>query len=88
MDTRDIARLLGRRGGQARARRLSETERKRIASLGGKARRRSLETARRIVQNLEYAAAVAELRDESREVTRIKTSTSTDRLPGIYPSKA
>jgi len=85
MDARDIARLLGRRGGQARARRLDEAERKRIASLGGKARVRSLATARRVVQNLEYAAAVAELQRQPRKVTRLKTFT--ERLPGIYPRK-
>ena len=85
MDAGEMARMLGRRGGQARARRLDEAERKRIASLGGHARRRSLETARRIVQNLEYGAAVAELRDQPRKVTRLKTFR--DRLPGIYPSK-
>ena len=86
MVTRDIARLLGRRGGQARARRLDEAERKRIASLGGKARLRSLERARRIVQNLEYASAVSELQGQSRTVTRLKTFKG--RLPGIYPRKS
>jgi hypothetical protein len=84
MKTREMARMLGRRGGQARARRLSAAERTRIASLGGEARRRSLEAARRVADNLAYAAAVAELRGR-RRVTRMKTFKGP--LPGLYPGK-
>jgi hypothetical protein len=62
MNRRAAARALGRAGGRARAGRLSPEERRRIASLGGEARRRSLQVARRIVDNLRYAAAVDELR--------------------------
>jgi hypothetical protein len=47
MDVREMARLMGRRGGQARARRLSAERRRQIASLGGQARRSSLLVARR-----------------------------------------
>jgi hypothetical protein len=86
VEAREIARILGQRGGRARAARLGEAERKRIASLGGQARRQSLDTARRIVQNLEYAAAVAELRTVPRKVTRLRTFK--ERLPGIYPRKS
>jgi hypothetical protein len=62
MNRRAAAQALGRAGGRARAGRLSPEERRRIASLGGKARRQSLQVARRIVDNLRYAAAVNALR--------------------------
>jgi general stress protein YciG len=62
MDVREMARMLGRRGGRARAKRLSAERRRQIASLGGQARHRSLQAARRILDNLRYAAAVLELR--------------------------
>lgn len=77
-----MAQELGRRGGQARARRLTAAQRSRIASLGGEARRRSLEAARRIADNLSYAAAARELRGRQRRVTRMKTFGGP--LPGIY----
>jgi hypothetical protein len=62
VDRRAAAQVLGRAGGRARARRVSPEERRRIASLGGQARRQSLQIAQRIVDNLRYAAAVQELR--------------------------
>jgi hypothetical protein len=86
VDVHEIARLLGRRGGEARARRLSSSERRRIASLGGTARVRSLQAALRITDNLNYAAAAEELRGPSRRVlTRMKTFAGP--LPGIYPDE-
>jgi hypothetical protein len=42
-------------------------------------------TARRIADNLRYAAAVLELRGATREVLRMKTFTG--RLPGLYPDR-
>lgn len=78
-----MARTMGRRGGLARARRLSPERRRQIASLGGRARHRSLQAARRIVENLEYAAAVLELRGGPPRVLRMKTFSG--RLPGLYP---
>jgi hypothetical protein len=82
VDASAIARILGSRGGHARARRLSAEEKKRIASQGGKARRASLVAARRIVENLRYARAVEELRGAPRPVRREPTFAG--RLPGLY----
>jgi hypothetical protein len=78
-----MARALGRRGGLSRAARLSAEDRSRIASLGGAARRRSLQAARRVADNFQYATAVRELAGRPRAVTRMKAFTG--RLPGIYP---
>jgi len=77
-----MAKLLGSSGGRARARRLSEAERRRIASLGGKARAQSLEAVRRILINLSYANAVIELRGSVPEVKAVKDCAGP--LPGIY----
>ncbi|MEO8277636.1 MAG: hypothetical protein ABI639_15595 [Thermoanaerobaculia bacterium] len=79
----EMARLLGSRGGKARGERLSAVEKKRIASLGGKARMSSLRASRRIIENLRYAAAADELRGKGRVVR--SENTFTGRLPGIYP---
>jgi hypothetical protein len=76
-----IAKLLGRRGGRARAVRISSAEKRRIASLGGKARLESLEAERRILRNLRYAALVGELRGR-RPPKRVRRVTG--RLPGLY----
>lgn len=86
MNARDIAKALGRRGGQARARRLSAGERTRIAALGAAARLRSLEAARRVMENFLYAAAVIELQGGQPAVARVRTSKGP--LPGIYPRKS
>ena len=80
-----MARALGRRGGQIRARRLSAAQTKRIASLGGTARAHSLEAARRIEENFTYLAAVDSLRKTTRAVTARKAVNT--RLPGIYAPK-
>ena len=79
MNVRDMARALGRRGGQARARNLAAGQRRRIAALGGVARRRSLEAERRLAANLVYAAMVRELRPPAR-VERMRSFSG--RLPG------
>ena len=81
-----IARALGRRGGRARRNRLSAADRKRIASLGGKARLRSLQAARRITDNFRYAAAADELR--GRTTTAKRMSAFAGPLPGIYPARS
>lgn len=60
------------------------TDKKRIASLGGKARLRSLQAARRISDNFRYAAALGELRGQSMPVKRVRTFAGP--LPGIYPA--
>jgi hypothetical protein len=72
---------MGRRGGRARASRLSQERRREIASLGGRARQHSLLVARRLVENLLYAEAVRELRGGAREVLRVKSFRG--RLPGL-----
>ena len=84
MDASEMARALGSRGGRARSARLSAAEKKRIASLGGEARLRSLRAARRIVENLRYAAVVDELAGRSTSVRR--QSEFAGPLPGIYGS--
>lgn len=82
MIPRQMAKVLGRRGGRQRAGRLSAEDRRRIASLGGEARGRSLLMAQRIEDNLRYAAAVLELRRPPITVTRLNAFEG--RLPGIY----
>ena len=82
MNTRDMAKALGRRGGQARARRLSAEERRRIASLGGHARRSSREAEQRMVVDFRYAAMVRELQGGPPAIERV--STFDGPLPGIY----
>ena len=57
---------------------------KRIASLGGRARLLSLQAARRIEDNLRYAAVLGELRRQPTTVRRL--SAFAGALPGIYPA--
>jgi hypothetical protein len=59
-------------------------ERRRIAALGGAARRRSLEMAQRHEGNFIYAAMVLELQPPPR-VERVLSFHGP--LPGIYPDK-
>ena len=73
MNAHEMARLLGRRGGRVRARRLSPEERRRIAALGGAARRRSFEAARRVLTILRYAATVIELQGGRPKIVPMKT---------------
>ena len=82
MNVHEMARALGRRGGRMRAQRLSASRKKQIASLGGAARARSLDAARRIEANLRYAATVELLRGPVRPVVRMKRFGGP--LPGIY----
>jgi hypothetical protein len=86
MNAAEMARVLGRRGGRARGRRLSAADKKRIASLGGKARFQSLQAARRIADNFRYAAVLAELRGRPTTVRRL--SAFAGPLPGVYPSES
>jgi hypothetical protein len=85
MTPQEMARLLGRRGGRARARRLSPEERRRIAVLGADARRRSFEAARNLIDNFRYVAAVAELQGGPSQVVKMKSFRGP--LPGIYPNR-
>ena len=84
MTVHEMARALGRRGGRTRAQRLSAGRKKQIASLGGMARARSLDAARRIEANLRYAATVELLRGPL-PVVRMKRFGGP--LPGIYRGK-
>ncbi len=85
MNVSDMARVLGRRGGRARGRRLSAADRKRIASMGGKARLQSIRAARRIADNFRYAAVVDHLRGRPTIVRQLRACAGP--LPGIYPAR-
>jgi hypothetical protein len=74
------AQALGRRGGRARAQRLSADERRAIAALGGRARSLSHHAARRIHENVRYLRAVEALRGGRRAV--VKLSRFDEPLPG------
>ena len=82
MNAKQMARALGRRGGRARARNLTADARRRIAALGGAARRRSLARARRHEDNFKYTAMVLDLQPRPR-VERMRTFDGP--LPGLYP---
>jgi len=82
MDIQTYAKALGQRGGQARAKKLSRGERRKIASLGGRSRAESLRATKRISENFRYLEAINELYPRSK-VKRV--SKFEKRLPGIYP---
>jgi hypothetical protein len=84
MNASEMAKALGRRGGLSRGKRLSATDKKRIASLGGKARFQSLQAARRIVDNFRYVAVIGDLRRRPTTVRRLRAFAGP--LPGIYPA--
>jgi len=84
-NTRANAEALGRLGGQARGRRLSASDRRRIAALGGAARGRSLEVARRIAENFAYLNAMRSLGERRSRPARVKTCKGP--LPGLYPHR-
>ncbi len=86
MDARAVARALGRRGGRARARRLSAERRQEIASLGGQARHRSLLVAQRVTDNFRYLEAALALSGGPREVHRMAAFDG--QLPGLYPDRS
>lgn len=58
MELKTIARALGRRGGLARARKLSPERRQEIASQGGRSKALTRNAARRIRENFEYLERV------------------------------
>lgn len=84
METSALARALGRLGGLSRARRLTPADKARIATMGGHARRESLQAARRIADNFQYLAAVDELHPTP-PVKRLRSCR--ERLPGIYRNR-
>ena len=73
MNPSTAARALGRRGGLARAARLSSAEKKEIAALGGRARSLSFHAEHRIRENFRYLDAVDALRRRPGTVTRMQT---------------
>lgn len=77
-----MAQSLGRLGGIARAKRLSEDHRKKIAAHGGKARAESLLAARRIRANFEYLATVKILAGKPTIIKSV--SNYKGPLPGHY----
>lgn len=84
MNASDMARALGRKGGQARAARLAPAEKKRIAALGGRSRALSLHAARRIAENFRYVEVMDALQPRPR-VTRL--SAFDGPLPTIHGPK-
>ena len=82
----ELAATLGRRGGHARAARLTPERRRQIAAAGAAARKQSLDAARRLAVNFSYAAAVEAMRGAPPVVRRVATCRT--RLPGIYPARA
>lgn len=71
-EIKNIARILGSRGGKARARNLSALKKKQIALLGAQARALSFETTKRIERNFCYNEAVRQLRGKAPKVLRLK----------------
>jgi general stress protein YciG len=66
MDASEIAGMLGRRGGLARAVALSRERRREIAAQGGRARALSHHAERRVRENFRALEAVDALRKSSR----------------------
>jgi hypothetical protein len=88
MNPQNAAKALGRRGGQARARRLSTIEKKRIASLGGAARRESLQAAQRVADNFRYVNAMRDLQGQGSRAIVARLSKFDGPLPGIYVARS
>jgi len=65
-----IAQELGRRGGLARAARLTPERRREIASRGGRAKALSREAAGRILSNLQYLESVEALYESASRAAR------------------
>jgi general stress protein YciG len=62
MNIKDIAKELGRRGGKARAKKLSPARRKEIASKGGRSKSFSRKAIQRIEDNFRYLEIIHGLR--------------------------
>lgn len=81
MNISQIAKTLGRKGGLARAKKLSAEQRKKIAARGGYVKSISAKAERRILDNLLWLDTLRELRKAPpvKSVSRISY-----KLPGIY----
>ena len=82
MTLSELAAELGRKGGRARAARLSAERKRQIASTGAAARKASLEAARRILVNFRYRELVLAFAPAPPKVKRVATCRG--RLPGLY----
>lgn len=83
MNISQIAKALGRKGGLARAKKLSAEQRKKIASLGGQVKSLSAKANDRIESNFRFARTMKLLR----KVPKIKSVSRVNHpLPGIYAS--
>jgi hypothetical protein len=82
MTVSEVAAALGRRGGRARAAKLSPERRRQIAAQGAASRTQSLEAARRIAINFRYRELVLALAPPPPKVSRV--STCRGPLPGVY----
>lgn len=80
MKVNNIAKRLGRRGGRARAKKLSALERKRIAAQGGEARAESYRAKRIIEENFRYLEFIEQFLPKPK-ITRV--SEVSHPLPGI-----
>ena len=81
MNSSEIARILGRRGGLKRAQKLSKARRVEIARLGSQARTDSLRLEQAIRNNFDYVLAIRQLQPP---VTVSVDSRVARKLPGIY----
>ena len=81
MTIKQYARVLGSRGGKARAKILSAQKKQEIASLGGWARAESQKIARQIKTNFRYLEAIKEITPPPR-VRSVKTLHN--KLPDFY----
>jgi hypothetical protein len=84
MNSSDMARALGSKGGKARANRLAPAEKRRIAALGGRARALSIHAARRVGENFRYAEAMDALRPRPK-VARMRNFAGP--LPGLHVTR-
>lgn len=85
MNISSLAKVLGRRGGQVRAKRLSPERRREIAALGGKARANSLDLYKRMIENFRYVQTIREMCGETSGLKREKNFSG--KLPGLYVKK-
>lgn len=81
MNYRDIAKVLGRRGGLKRAQNLSSDEKVHIARMGAKARVESLKAASRVETNFKYVEAIWQLKPPAK-VKSVKTTNQ--KLPSLH----
>lgn len=84
MNISEMARALGKKGGETRAARLAPSEKRRIAALGGRARALSLHASRRVAENFRYVEAMDALQPRP---TVVRLRDFTGPLPGIYASQ-